>query len=106
MDPQVSCKLAGKIWMTSLEPNVFENIKNIGTLTEEAIQIAEGASSSTFSRNIIRKASFKTDLSKPFYTGYTNKYAILASASGSSSNFLKIKDSVIDLVGRTASGLF
>lgn len=85
--------------MTSLEPNIFENIRNIGTMTEEVIQIAAGGSSVSFSRNIIRGVDFKTNLSNPYYTSYAPRYyAIVAAASGSSNNFLKIKDSIIDLV--------
>lgn len=83
--------------MTSSEPNIFLNIKNIGTMTEEPIQVSEGASALAFSRNIIKDCSFKSNLTNPFYTGLLHAYAIHAAASGSSVHFLKIKDSTIDL---------
>jgi hypothetical protein len=92
--------------MTSLEPNVFENIKNIGTMTEEAVQIAAGASLGAFSRTIIRNADFTTDLSNPYFTSFTYSYAVLAAATGSSSHFVKIQSSVIDLSASASKWFF
>lgn len=87
--------------MTSTEPNVFENIKNIGTMTEECISIAKGAATGAYSRNICSNVSFKTNLSDPYdvppVTGLTNIYAVHAAAFGSSLMFFKLQDSYIEL---------
>lgn len=87
--------------MTSVEPNIFENIKNIGTLTEECISISRGASSGAFSRNICKNVSFATNLTNPYdippVTGLSNIYAVHAAAYGSSSMFFKLQDSYIEL---------
>lgn len=82
--------------MTSQEPNVFESIRNIGTMTEEPIQIDAGAGAGAFIRVIMRDLSFSTDFSQPYNAG-PNYYAIRAIASGSSSHFVKISDSVFKI---------
>jgi hypothetical protein len=89
--------------MTSQEPNIFENIRNIGTMTAEAIRVDAGASSASFSRNIIRNVNLKTDLSNPFRTDYVRTYAIRAVASGSSNHFLKVVDSTFEIPANSSS---
>ncbi len=80
--------------MTSAAPNVFSDIKNLGTLTGELLLLNGGAAPGAFSCNIFDRLSLNTDLSSPFITSFSPRtYCIYALASGNSGHFAKITNS-------------
>lgn len=83
--------------MTSSEPNIFEDIRNIGTMTEELAVFNKGASAGGFSRSVVRRFTAATSMSNPSITTTTNRYAVHMQASGSSSHFAKLTDSTLTI---------
>lgn len=91
--------------MTSKDPNIFDNIINLGQLTGEVVAIHRGAATGAFSRNIVRNLNMKSSLSDSSLVSGPVRYALYIKADGSSSHFFKIEKSDITIPASSDSWL-